>query len=53
MALDQDSVTGQRDDNNPSNNNLGVELKAGFSVGGMVKTSERTRSTRYLKIKQP
>ncbi|KAK4002739.1 hypothetical protein OUZ56_004543 [Daphnia magna] len=46
MALDQDSVTGQRDENNPSNNNHGVgHLNAGFSLGGMVKTSERTRST--------
>jgi hypothetical protein len=46
MALDQDSVTGQRDENNPSNNNLGVgHLNAGFSVGGIAKTSERTRST--------
>lgn len=44
MALDQDSVNGQRDENNPSNNNMGSgHLSAGFSA--MVKTSERTRST--------
>lgn len=44
MALDQDSVNGQRDENNPSNNNMGAgHLNAGFSA--MVKTSERTRST--------
>lgn len=46
MALDQDSVNGQRDENNPSNSNMGAgHLNAGFSVGGAVKTSERTRST--------
>ncbi len=46
MALDQDSVNGQRDENNPSNNNMGAgHLSAGFSAGGLVKTSERTRST--------
>ena len=46
MALDQDSVNGQRDENNPSNNNMGAgHLNVGFSVGGVVTTSERTRST--------
>lgn len=46
MALDQDSVHGQRDENNPCNNNVsGGHLNAAYSAGGMLKTSERTRST--------
>lgn len=43
MALDQDSVNGQRDEHHLSNNNLGSG-HAGLSAS-MVKTSERTRST--------
>lgn len=43
MALDQDSVNGQRDENNPSNNNMAPgHLNAGLALA---KTSERTRST--------